>query len=61
KHKSLVNLVVNKAAKSPDVSLWISDMMAGRHTKKALLNPATYFKLLTNRKIDSVSNTQTAS
>lgn len=61
KHKSLVNLVVNKAAKSPDVSLWISDMMAGRHTKKALLNPATYFKLLTNRKIQSVSNTQTAS
>ncbi|KAA3663171.1 MAG: geranylgeranyl reductase family protein [Calditrichaeota bacterium] len=42
----LLNLVVNKAAKSNDVRILISEMMAGVTPRNVLLNPWTYLRLL---------------
>ena len=42
----LVNLVVHRAAKRPEVADWISQMIAGQVSKRELLRPGTYVKLL---------------
>ncbi len=42
----LVNLVVGKAGKSREVSGWISRMIAGTTSRRELLSPFTYLKLL---------------
>jgi len=44
----LVNLVVGKASRSKHVSDWISEMIAGRVSKRELLSPLTYLRLLFN-------------
>lgn len=43
---ALVNLVVNRARKRREVADWISAMIAGKVTKRELLHPSTYMKLL---------------
>ncbi len=42
----LVNLVIGKAARSRKVADWISGMMSGTISKRELLSPMTYIKLL---------------
>ena len=42
----LINLVVNRASKRPEVADWISNMIAGTVSKKDLLKPNTYLKLV---------------
>ncbi|RMI17306.1 MAG: NAD(P)/FAD-dependent oxidoreductase, partial [Calditrichaeota bacterium] len=42
----LVNLVIGRAAKSREVADWISGMMSGYISKRELLSPLTYIKLL---------------
>lgn len=42
----LVNLVVHRAGKRREVADWISAMIAGRVSKRELLRPSTYIKLL---------------
>lgn len=42
----LLNLVVGRAAKSEEVRLWISAMMAGTLSRRMLANPMTYMRLL---------------
>ena len=44
--KPLVNLVVKRAQDQPEVAEWISGMMSGSISKRELLYPKTYFKLL---------------
>ena len=44
----LVNLVVGKASRSKRVADWISDMIAGQVSKRELLSPLTYLRLLFN-------------
>ncbi len=44
----LVNLVVSKASRSKRVSDWISDMIAGKVSKRELLSPLTYLRLIFN-------------
>ncbi len=46
--KALVNLVVKKASKNPKVSDWISGMIAGNISRRELLSPMTYLKLIFN-------------
>lgn len=41
-----MNLVVHRAAKRREVADWISAMIAGRVSKRELLRPSTYIKLL---------------
>jgi geranylgeranyl reductase family protein len=42
----LVNLVVNRASKRQEVADWISAMIAGKISKRELVYPSTYVKLL---------------
>lgn len=42
----LVNLVVNRASKRQEVADWISAMIAGKVSKRELVYPSTYIKLL---------------
>jgi len=42
----LLNLVVGRAAKNPEVAEWISSMMADEAPKEALASPLTYLRLL---------------
>lgn len=42
----LVNLVVSRAGKRREVADWISDMIAGKISKRELLSPLTYMRLL---------------
>lgn len=44
--KPLVELVIHRANKRQEVSDWMSKMIAGQVSKKELLYPQTYFKLL---------------
>lgn len=44
--KPLVELVIHRANKRPEVSDWMSKMIAGQVSKRELLYPQTYFKLL---------------
>lgn len=44
--KSLVDFIVGKAQRNREVADWISGMMSGMITKRQLLNPITYAKLL---------------
>ncbi len=46
RYKPLVNLVVKRAQDQPEVADWISGMMSGSISKRELLYPKTYFKLL---------------
>ncbi len=42
----LINLVVSRANRRPEVADWISDMIAGTVSKRDLLSPKTYLKLI---------------
>ncbi|MDZ7269425.1 MAG: geranylgeranyl reductase family protein [candidate division KSB1 bacterium] len=44
--RTLLNLVIGKAAKSIEVAQWISSMMANEAPKEALASPLTYLRLL---------------
>ena len=42
----LVNMIVDRASKNQEVRKWMSDMMAGTVSKRDLLSPMTYTKLI---------------
>lgn len=42
----LINLVVSKAERHPEVKQWIADMMSGNKPKAELTSPWTYLRLL---------------
>ncbi len=44
--KPLVNLIVKRAAEKKEISDWIAGMIAGTISKRELLSPLTYLKLM---------------
>ena len=44
--RPLLNLVINRAARRPEVRHWISTMMLGSASKRELKSPMTYLRLL---------------
>jgi len=44
--RPLLNLVIGRAAKNPEVREWIAQMMAGTVSKRSLRSPLTYLRLL---------------
>jgi geranylgeranyl reductase family protein len=44
--RPLLNLVIGRAAKNPEVREWIAQMMAGAVSKRSLRSPLTYLRLL---------------